>query len=246
MRRQTAPPWGYFLALVLVGFCLGLLLQVQVHTPPGSAEAPQYEQAQIQATIQRLEAEQLELKETIGRLRALLEYYQQVAASETETLGELRDELDIQRMRAGLVALEGPGVVVSLNDSEAVPLSSNEDLSPSIVHEYDLRDVVNLLWTAGAEAVAINDERIATSTSIYCVGSMIMVNDTRLSPPYIIRAIGDPATLYAVATAPAYLRDLRYRVQRYGLKLAVDWHSKIVLPAYKGSFAFEYARAGGS
>ena len=53
--------------------------------------------------------------------------------------------------------------------------------------------MLNLLWLAGAEAVSLNGERVVATTSIYCVGSTILVNDTRLSPPYEFLAIGDPA-----------------------------------------------------
>lgn len=242
---RWAPAWGRSLALILVGVCLGLLLQVRVYAPADPTVESTFEQVRVRTAIQQLEKEQLDLKEAIGHLRTQLERYQQLAASETETLRELRDELTIQRMRVGLVALRGPGVVVSLDDSDATALPPDADINPYIVHEYDLRDVVNLLWLAGAEAVAVNDERIVTSTSIYCVGSTIMVNDTRLSPPYLVRAIGDPAALYAVAMDPTYLGDLRRRVQRHGLKLTIDWRQEVTLPAYKGSFAFEYAHAGG-
>lgn len=251
---RRAPEWGHSpragpfqgrLALTLVGICLGLLLQMQVHAPANSPVNSPYEQTQVRTAIKQLEREQLDLKEAIGRLREQLEHYQQLAASETETLRELRDELAAQRMRAGLIALQGPGVVVSLDDSDAVALLPDADLNPYMVHEYDLRDVVNLLWLAGAEAVAVNNERIVASTSIYCVGSTIMVNDTRLSPPYLVRAIGDSAALYAVVMDPAYLVDLRRRVQQHGLKLTIDWHNEVILPAYKGGFTFEYAQAGG-
>jgi uncharacterized protein YlxW (UPF0749 family) len=228
-----------------VGLCLGLLLQIQVRTPADSAEDSRYEQAQVGAAIQQLEEDQLDLKDAIGRLRSRLERYQQESASQTETLREIRDELTGQRMRAGLVALEGSGLIVSLEDSEAAPLSADADANPYIIHEYDLRDVVHLLWLAGAEAVAINDERVVVTTSIYCVGSTIMVNDTRLSPPYRVQAIGNPEALHAMATDSAYLGSLRRRAREHGVGLAVDWSEEVALPAYQGSFTFEYAQAGG-
>ncbi|MEA3346316.1 MAG: DUF881 domain-containing protein [Chloroflexota bacterium] len=228
-----------------MGICLGLLLQVKTHSPADLTIDSHYEQAQLQSAIQQLEREQIGLKESISHLRERLERYQRSASSETETLRELRDELGAQRMRAGLVATRGPGVVVSLDDSDIANSPPDVDLNPYIVHGYDLRDAANLLWLAGAEAVAVNDERIVASTSIYCVGSTIMVNDTRLSPPYTVRAIGDPAALYAVAMDPAYLRDLHRRVQQLGLKLAVDQRQEMVLPAFEGSFTLEYTQAGG-
>lgn len=241
---RWAPMRGHSLTLILVGICFGLLLQVQVHAPAGSTRESSYEQARVQAAIQQLEEEQIELKRAVGRLRARLERYQQSAASESEMLRELKEELVIQRMRAGLVAFKGPGVVIRLDDSEATTSSLDRSLNPYIVHEYDVRDVVNLMWLAGAEGVAVNDERIVATTSIYCVGSTIMVNDIRLSPPYLVRAIGDPEALYAVATDPAYLVDLRRRVQQQGLKLTVERREEVMLPSYKRGFTFKYARTG--
>jgi uncharacterized protein YlxW (UPF0749 family) len=245
MFRRAAALRSTSLAWILVGICLGLLLQIQVRSPADSTVDSHYEQAQVAAAIQQLEQDQLDLKEAIGRLRAQLERYQQQSASRTETLREIRDELADQRMRAGLVALKGSGVIVSLQDSETAPLSPAADLNPYIIHEYDLRDVVHLLWLAGAEAVAVNDERIVATTAIYCVGSTIMVNDTRLSPPYLVRAIGDPEALHAMATNPAYLGDLRRRVQEHRVGLTVGWAEEVPLPAYTGSFTSEYAQAGG-
>lgn len=243
---RRIPTGGYSLALVLVGLSLGLLLQVGVHTPPGTGGESDYERARVRAAIDRLDQEQLDLKEAIGGLRQRLKRYQELDASRTEMLQELTKELAAQRMRAGLVALQGPGVVVTLDDSDMAVDSPDADLDRYIVHEYDVRDVVNLLWIAGAEGVALNDERIVASTSVYCVGSTIMVNDTRVSPPYLVRAIGDPAALYAAAMDPAHLEEFRQRAQQHGLRLTVDWRKAVVVPAYRGGFAFDHAQAGSS
>jgi uncharacterized protein YlxW (UPF0749 family) len=236
---------GSALVWLLVGLCFGLLLQVRVRPSATPTAEGGYDTARIGAAVQILEREQLNLKDAIGRLRVRLDYYQRTAASETEMLGDLRDELAGQRMRAGLVALRGPGVLLSMDDSHLTPPSLEADLNPYIIHEYDLRDAIHLLWLAGAEAIAVNDERVVGGTSVYCAGSTIMVNDTRLSPPYVVRAIGDPEALYAMATDTAYLGDLRRRAQQHGVTLTVDWREKVVLPAYRGSFAFPHALGGG-
>jgi uncharacterized protein YlxW (UPF0749 family) len=85
------------------------------------------------------------------------------------------------------------------------------DAANYLVHDYELRDVVNLLWLAGAEAVAVNDERLVASTSIYCVGSTVIVNETRLSPPYDVRAIGNAAQLENTLQDPGVLKKLKSR-----------------------------------
>ncbi len=193
-------------------------------------------------TIQRLEAEQEELKATIAQLRAQLNEYQQQSTAHTELLEEITAQLTEQKLRAGLLPVQGPGVQVILNDGSQRTLPSGP--GDYLVHEYDIRDVVNLLWMAGAEAIAVNQERIVATTSIYCVGSTIMVNDTRLSPPYVIQAIGPPDIQSEVLRNPSYLRDLKDRAARYGVQFKVSKAGNLKLPAYAGSFVIRYARPG--
>ena len=64
-----------------------------------------------------------------------------------------------------------------------------------MVHDSDLRSVVNELFSAGAEAIAINDQRLVANSSIRCVGPTVLVNSERLAPPYKIAAIGKPDVL---------------------------------------------------
>lgn len=191
-------------------------------------------------TIARLEAEQDALKAQVAELRRQLDERQRQTQS-ADMLQGLAEELARQKMLAGLVALHGPGVEVVLNDSnrQVVPSAVNPELY--LVHDYDLRDVVNLLWAAGTEAMAINGERIVASTSIYCVGATIMVNDTRLSPPYAIHAIGPPEQQEALLKNPKFLADLRNRVSAYGLTFSVAQVANVEVPAYHGGFGALYA-----
>jgi uncharacterized protein YlxW (UPF0749 family) len=103
-----------------------------------------------------------------------------------------------------------------------------------------VRDVVNVLWLAGAEAVSVNDERIVGNTSVYCVGSTVMVNTTRLSPPYVIRALGEPLVLADALRNPSYLASLRQKVERYGIKFQLAQSAKLTLPAYVGGFSMKH------
>ncbi len=64
-----------------------------------------------------------------------------------------------------------------------------------IVHDYDLQLVVNELTASGAEAIAINGQRVISRTAIRCVGPTIMVNNVPIVPPFEILAVGDPGTL---------------------------------------------------
>jgi len=97
-------------------------------------------------------------------------------------------QLDEANMNAGLVKLSGPGIKIILDDSS---LDRNAEYGNYVIHEEYLRTLINILWNGGAEAIAVNNQRITTHTEIFCSGAYIQINGTRQMPPYIIIALGD-------------------------------------------------------
>ena len=233
--------------MLAVGLTLGLLLSLAWRPPASSQVAdtrPETaDSSKVWLSIDSLENEQRELRTTLAKLRQELTARQQAAVANTDRLQVLQAELERQRYLAGLTSVQGPGVLAVLNDS-AWSIPPGADPNDYIVHEYDLRDIVNVLWMAGSEAVAINDERLVSHSSIYCLGSTAMVNDTRLSPPYSIRAIGNPRVQLDYLRNPAYLRPLKERQQLYGLRFDIETVGTMTLPAYSGGFSVQHARPG--
>lgn len=224
---------------ILVGALLiGVLVSVQW---PSDATRQGGASDQVMQTIRQLELEQAELKRTVGLLREELDARQQAMGSSTKLYEDLDRELMAQKMRAGLVGAYGPGVEIIVDDSHR---PSGGSASDHLIHDYDLRDVVSLLWMAGAEAIAINDERIVNSSSLYCVGSTVLVNNTRLSPPYQIRAIGDPTRLLDHIENPGYLGELKMRQARVGVRFESLAAESVLVPAYRGSLPLQYAKPG--
>jgi uncharacterized protein YlxW (UPF0749 family) len=240
MRRRLA---RINLTLMLMAFAIGLVLAWQLQGPraaPPVGYTPGDPRDRIVDTIDQLEAEQSALKTEIGRLRSELAFFQSQSAANTDRLQKLNDELDAQRAAAGLIAVRGPGIAVTLDDSNVRSVPASAAPNAYLVHEFDVRDVVNVLWLAGAEAVAVNDERVIGNTSVYCVGSTVMVNTTRLSPPYVIRAIGEPGVLAETLRNPSYLSSLRQKADKYGVKFQVAQAAKMMLPAYTGGFSVRH------
>jgi uncharacterized protein YlxW (UPF0749 family) len=235
---------GRNISILLVGLTLGLLLSVGWHRASDtSAGAADQQSSKIFLSIQRLETEQMQLKAALSELRQELTERQQTAATNTGRLQILKVELDRQQLLAGLTPVKGPGVQVILDDS-AAQIPHGADPNAYIIHEYDLRDIVALLWTAGSEAISINDERLVSQSSVYCVGSTVMVNNTRLSPPYIIRAIGNARIQQDYLRNPSYLKPLKDKKRLYGLRFEVQGAPELELPAYTGSFLVQHARPG--
>ncbi len=232
--------------LTLVGLVLGIFISVEWQSPVAKAPVTaEYPRELGKETIKRLETDQKDLKQIIADRRTDLEAMQKDAAGRKSALAGLTTELDSQRMLSGLVPLVGSGAQVVLDDSNVKSIPSGEDAIHYIVHDYDVRDVVSLLWQAGAEAIAINDERVVGSTSIYCVGSTILVNDTRMSPPYKIVAIGAPS-MEETLNSPARLQKLKQNSRQYGVQLKISQVKDIQVPAFSGRFTTRFARPGNS
>jgi uncharacterized protein YlxW (UPF0749 family) len=222
------------IGLTLLAVILGVYLAAQWQSRPRPTAPPEYRREIAAQTIQRLEAEQIDLKKRIADLRAALASRQQDTAAGQADLAQLSAELDDQKVIAGTVPVRGPGVRIVLDDSSLKTIPPKDDPALYIVHEYQLRDVVNVLWSAGAEAISINGERMVSPSSIYCVGSTILVNDTRTSPPYEFLVIGDSAQLESALTDPVNLKALKSRVKVYGLQFGVQKARELLVPAYAG------------
>lgn len=235
---------GRAVSLLVAGLTLGLLLGLSwQRSAPSGAAGPAVRPGKVWYSVERLEAEQHELRATLADLRQELAEEQQAAGANADRLKALHAELERQQLLAGLVAVKGPGVTVILGDSDT-QVPAGLDPNQYIVHEHDLRDVVNVLWMAGSEAIAINNERLVSQSSIYCVGSTVMVNDTRLSSPYLIRAIGNPRVQADHLRNPSYLQSLKEKQRLYSLRFEVRPTTSVTLPAYDGGFLVQYARPG--
>jgi len=113
--------------------------------------------------------------------------------------------------------VSGPGVQITLSD--APPGQIPEDATPNdlVIHQQDIEDTMNALWSGGAEAMTVQGVRVTSRTIIRCIGNVILVDGTSYSPPYVIQAIGDPATLRATVTANPRMVNYQAYVSKYGL-----------------------------
>lgn len=231
---------GRHVALLLAasGLVIGLAVvsewpaRLQSETAPIAASR----HATTRDTIQRLEAEQSRLKQQIADLRASQASDPKAASAAPD----LESALEDQRAIAGILPLRGPGVDVLLDDSTSHLLRPSDDPDNYIVHEYQLRDVVNLLWKSGASGISVNGERFVNSTSVYCVGSTILINDTRTSPPYHILAVGDSTQMLAALDDGRSLKDIKDRTQAYGLVLRPRPVDLLTLPGFDGSISMPH------
>lgn len=180
--------------------------------------------------LRRAEAARQTLEQQVVMLREQVAAVIEAVGEEQEGLRQMTAEIDELRALAGLTPVAGPGVVVEIRDSVRKP-APDQDPNDVLVHYTDLQAVVNDLWAAGAEAIAINDERLTVASSIQCVGTTVLVNRRRMAPPFRIVAIGDAAVLEAYMVRRGGVVGL---LRAYGFPVQVSRHQRLTLPAYRG------------
>jgi uncharacterized protein YlxW (UPF0749 family) len=189
-----------------------------------------------------LESEKIKLIEDLTFSRKELAKYEHAMGGDSEAIRLLKKELDTARMQAGLVPVKGKGVMVTLNDSLKKP-KSGEDPYLYLIHDVDIQAFINELWAAGAEALAVNEQRVVMSTSVRCVGPTVLVNSMRLTPPYQVRAIGDSAALEtALRMSGGVMDSLQAQLQK-GIRIDIEKKTEMILPEFKGSITFRFAEA---
>jgi uncharacterized protein YlxW (UPF0749 family) len=139
---------------------------------------------------------------------------------------------------AGTTAMAGDGLEVRLSDSRRE--AKSEDDRPSLsVHDVDLQLVVNALWAAGAEAVAVNGQRLVATSPIRAAGETITVNFRPLVPPYKVETVGGSRKAFE---GSAVAQRFRQWAGDYGLGFAVKSRKGLVVPAFTGALQLSSAR----
>ncbi len=106
--------------------------------------------------------------------------------------------------------------------------------------------MVEELWLAGAEAVAVNGERVTSSTAVVDIGGSVLVNSAYLAPPYDVKAIG-PAPMYdTLLAAPGFVDFVRSRAETFGIGVEYAVLDQVDLDAYAGSLNLRYGRVDAS
>ena len=150
---------------------------------------------------------------------------------------EKQNELKMYNQILGLTDVTGEGIIMTVKDS--MQTTSAIDMNNLIIHDSDLRSLVNELSNAGAEAISINDERIVSTTAITCAGNVILINGNKVGSPFIINAIGNQESLYgAITRAGGYTYGLRARSIQVDTKKSDNVH----ISKYTGALSFKYAK----
>ena len=242
-HRRTLRPWRL---LTPVAFAAaGVLMVTSAVTSGGTDLRPgRYDDLADLARsetqrVQSLRAESAGLNADIARLSREVK---------GPALREAQQRADGLKGAAGLTAVEGPGITVTLQDApKAVQESAGDQVANAIVHQQDIQAVANAMWVGGAEAMTIQGQRVISTTGIKCVGNTVLLHGVTYSPPYVISAIGDVVAMRASIQTNPYIRAYLQAVQQWQLGWDLKVEDRVEAPAYDGPTELNFARpAGGS
>jgi len=224
--------------LLIIGMVVGLLVTAQLKSKPQRpSSTPLSNYTLLKENQENLTKEQADLKNQISLLQnQILDIGQKLKKTQSSSRQQV-DQLAVLKDKTGLTELRGKGMVITLDDSAQFPASSN-----SIAHAADMRDLVNFLWTQGVSGIAINNERIVASTSIDCIVNTVMINNTKMTTPFVMSVVSDNKDLKGYIEKNDNLTSIWQRVKNEGLKFAIIESDNIILPVYKGSLVVDYAQ----
>jgi uncharacterized protein YlxW (UPF0749 family) len=239
--------WNAWAALVpVVALAAGLLFATSGRTAQGtdlrSGEVTELSELirQRDTAIARQESQLSDLQKKVERLT-------DQAASHDGAVAAAQSSGDAGALSAALVSLTGPGVVITLDDAPARPdgsLPVNARPDDLVIHQSDVQAVVNAVWAAAADGVAVMDQRLIATTAVRCVGNTLLLQGRTYSPPFQITAIADADAVRAQLAASPQVGLLEQAVEDYGLTFTVSERSAVSLPAYDGPLDLQYASTG--
>ncbi|TDE12658.1 DUF881 domain-containing protein [Jiangella asiatica] len=220
---------------MVLAFC-GLLLVISAR----AADGDDLRGSDILELSDLVRAEERRVQELEAQVADLTKEIEDYAADNSDSqTDEVNRQIEEMMPEAGLTPVEGPALSVTLDDA---PLPANLDeesddynVEDYLVHQQDLQGVVNALWAGGAEAMTVMDQRIVSTSTIRCVGSVLLLHGRTFYPPYTITAIGDADAMRdALGSSPA-VREYRSWADLVGLRYDVADEGTVTMPAYTGT-----------
>lgn len=164
-------------------------------------------------------------EEMLAKQESLQEFESALSAGQ-EDYSEIATEAEKLRRYVGLMPVEGKGLKIILEDGEYGTQAVNPN--DYIVHESHMFQVIHEMYIAGAEAVAINGQRIHSNSTIICTGPVIEVDGVQYPAPFTIEAIGKPDVLAASMELPGGVLD---QLVNDNIVVTMDEGLEISMPA---------------
>jgi len=241
MQVVLGKPQPWVLPVTFVCLALGALIAIMMKASFGMPEIdPNARPEELRIQVRKLTSQMNDLEKENQTLRGEKDKMIDSLAQGEQNMKLFTDELNNLRLRSGSTPVEGRGIVITIDDSKLartdIPMIGD---SAILTHDVDLLMLVNELRAAGAEAIAINDQRVVAATAIRCVGPVINVNNHPVGAPFIIKAIGKQDNLAGAINLPYGVLD---QLTQLGIQASVVKRDKILLPAVSRLLPYEESK----
>ncbi|MCW2619599.1 MAG: uncharacterized protein JWR28_2748 [Modestobacter sp.] len=230
----------------VVALAAGLLFATSSRTALGT-DLRAGESSQLSGLIEQRDAAVARQQEQLALLQQQVQALTDQAASRNGEVAAALAEGQQGVVSAGVTAIGGPGVSVTLDDAPPQAgggLPSGATADDLVIHQSDVQGVVNALWAAGADGVAIMGQRLIGTSAVICVGNTLLLQGRKYSPPFIVTAVGNATQMRQQLSASYEVQLLKRAVDDYGLTYEVADQRQVSLPAYDGPLVMQYARPG--
>lgn len=230
------------IAITLVCVFLGIVLAIQFKTVSktvGEGVIPTQKAQQLSIELKKLEEERESLRKELDSMEEKVKQYEKGEAEKSVYVENLYKDLEKYRMIAGYEDVEGPGIVLEINDPPMDVQFGDEE--SSIVEDYQiLLKIISDLNAAQAEAISINDQRYTAYTEIVKAGDHLEVNGVSIAPPIVIKAIGDPEVLESSLTLKGGV--IWNMEQYYDYIIQLKQEKSIFIPKLRKIVEFNYVK----
>ncbi|QIB70090.1 DUF881 domain-containing protein [Aminipila butyrica] len=229
--------WMVFAICTVIG--IGLACQMKVSDGQRLYVSPKtVEDYKITINSEKEEVTKLQLmiQEAEEKLASYEQDSQEDGQSDEAFQKNLAADVEKYKMASGLETVRGPGVEVVIDDGTR-ELFAGEDVNNLLVHDLDILMIINELNRCGAEAVAVNGQRITANTSVYCSGYTVRINGEVYARPFRIKAIGDGKRMAAALVDPdGYGTSLK----NWGVQFEVRLKDDITIDALSKEYVYRY------
>ncbi len=219
---------------------LGFLLVTAAQSASATKVAEQPRKERLISLIQERRSTMSDLDKAVRRLRGQLDDAQRKITRQGNAAADAAKAQAVLAAQAGASGVTGRGLRVKVSDASSIP-DDTRDAGAYRISDTDLQLLVNALWSAGAEAVAVNGNRVVATTSIRAAGETIVVNFRPLSPPYRLDAIAADPRVFGQS-------DIAGRMRRwhtlFGLGFSARQVDSLTVPAYAGRVGIDVATPG--
>lgn len=191
------------------------------------------QETELRKELTAIKTKYTEALDKLQETNTMIKEYKETITTDKEASVLLTSELEKSKNLVGKNAVQGEGIIVTLEDVEVGKYGK--------IYARDLIELLNELKAAGAEAISINGHRIVnTSYVVDLNATYIGVNGERIVSPYVVKAIGDITYLESGLSQRQY-GYLDTKVNE-GKNVTLEKSENIFINAYSGTLNFKYAK----